>query len=293
VEEDDSTNQALRLLGQSVGIISLGRRIVLIEGTTSSLDKQTYGFLLKNRYPSLVLVPTGGKDDIRAFGSAFERVLSKTLWGVEFFMICDRDAADASDTTRLEAESNGRLRFLKKYHLENYFLDAPTLATVFEHQLPADSWLRSPDRINEKLRELAKANVSYAAALIASSHIRRQVGSVSVMPKGCHGKSSDDLVALINTKVTEEATRASSVLRSADIEQFVRKTYSELESAANDPLDSWKAIFPGKQVFAQFAAAAGIDGARLKLAFLNQVTQKQLPIFDDVMSIFSDFASRG
>lgn len=130
VEEGDNTNQALRLLGQSIGIVSLGRRLVLIEGTTSSLDKQTYGFLLKNRFPGLVLVPTGGKDIIRAFAQLFDEVLDRTIWGVEFSMLCDRDAAGAHDIVRLEAESKGRLRFLPKYHLENYFLDADTLASV-------------------------------------------------------------------------------------------------------------------------------------------------------------------
>lgn len=37
--EDDETNTALRLLGQSIGIISLGKKIILIEGENSSLDK--------------------------------------------------------------------------------------------------------------------------------------------------------------------------------------------------------------------------------------------------------------
>ena len=43
VKDDDETNEALKLLGQSIGIISLGRKIVLVEGAKSSLDKQTYG----------------------------------------------------------------------------------------------------------------------------------------------------------------------------------------------------------------------------------------------------------
>lgn len=38
-----AANRALRLLGQSIGIVALGKRIVLIEGADSSLDKQTYG----------------------------------------------------------------------------------------------------------------------------------------------------------------------------------------------------------------------------------------------------------
>jgi predicted ATP-binding protein involved in virulence len=39
VAEDDETHQALKLLGQSIGIISLGKKLVLIEGEQGSLDK--------------------------------------------------------------------------------------------------------------------------------------------------------------------------------------------------------------------------------------------------------------
>lgn len=60
VREDDKTHQALKLLGQSIGIIALGRKLVLIEGLQASLDKQVYGAILKNRSPGLVLVPSGG-----------------------------------------------------------------------------------------------------------------------------------------------------------------------------------------------------------------------------------------
>jgi energy-coupling factor transporter ATP-binding protein EcfA2 len=61
VREDDAAADVLHLLGQSVGVISLGRRLVLIEGANNSLDKQTYGAIVGADYPELVLVPTGGK----------------------------------------------------------------------------------------------------------------------------------------------------------------------------------------------------------------------------------------
>ena len=290
VEEDDTTNQALRLLGQSIGIVSLGRRIVLIEGGSSSLDKQAYGFLLKSKHPNLVLVPTGGKDDIRAFASVFDRVLSKTIWGVDFFMLCDHDAADTTEIARLESESKGRLRFLRRYHLENYFLDAVVLARLFEDTEASDSWLRSPEQISQRLRQIASANLSYAAALIASNRIRRQVGNVSVMPKGVHNKSVDELAALVVARVTEEAKRASQVLTSGDVEAQVRSIYAELDAMLKDPSDRWLTVIPGKTILAQFAAAAGMDLGRLKLAYLNRVTRDNLAVFDEPISIFSDFA---
>lgn len=98
VAESDETNQALRLLGQSIGIVALGKRIVLIEGADSSLDKQTYGSILGNSHPDLVLVPSGGKHVIESFDAVYDGVLSRTIWGVEFFMLCDRDSAPPADS---------------------------------------------------------------------------------------------------------------------------------------------------------------------------------------------------
>jgi hypothetical protein len=81
VNRDDATNHALNLLGQSIGIISLGKKLLLIEGNEASLDKQTYGAILKNEFPELVLVPVGGKGAIRSFDEVVDSVLNRTIWG--------------------------------------------------------------------------------------------------------------------------------------------------------------------------------------------------------------------
>jgi len=183
VRDDDATNEALRLLGQSIGVIALGRRLVLVEGAASSLDKQTYGLLLKNRFPSLVLVPTGGKDLILSFGQVLAHVLERTVWGVEFFMLCDRDSAPVSEIPTLETQANGRLKFLNRYHLENYFLNAEVIARMFVELEPPGSWLRDAAAIEQRLREIARESLSYATALIVSTQIRRRVGNVTLMPR--------------------------------------------------------------------------------------------------------------
>lgn len=291
VEEDDSTNQALKLLGQSIGIVALGRRLVLIEGTASSLDKQTYGFLLKNRFPGLVLVPTGGKDLIQSFGPIVDNILNKALWGVDFFMLCDRDSANTEDIARLQSETKGRLRFLGKYHLENYFLNATVIARIFEDCEPEGSWLRNPGKIETRLREIALASLSYATALIVSGQFRRRLGNVNVMPKGSHGKSVDELAGLMISKAAEESARAQSALKGDEVEQMVRHVFSDLSGALQDPSDTWKSVIPGKQILSQFAGAASMDIARFKLAYLRNVDQYNLPVFDELISIFAHFSS--
>ena len=68
------------MLGHSVGVISLGKRLVLVEGDRASLDKQVYGSIAGNESPDLVIVPVGGKETISSFQRALDTVLTRTIW---------------------------------------------------------------------------------------------------------------------------------------------------------------------------------------------------------------------
>jgi energy-coupling factor transporter ATP-binding protein EcfA2 len=107
---DDSVT-ALKELGQSLGVISLGRRIVLIEGKDTSIDRDTYGAILQGRFPSLVLAPSGSRQTILSFSRILEDVLDKNVWGIDFFMVADRDNSLPDEVlNELEKRANGRLR---------------------------------------------------------------------------------------------------------------------------------------------------------------------------------------
>lgn len=294
VRDDDGTNRALRLLGQSVGIVALGRRIVLIEGRTSSLDKQTYGAILRNRLNNLVLVPSGGKATLKSFATVVDEVLSQALWGVEFFMLCDRDALSPSAASaELEARSGGRLRTLKRYHLENYFLEEDVLAQCFAEMEPAASWLRSPDSIRERLRELAVSMVSYATALTVSGELRESVGNVDLMPKACHNKNAEELASLILDRAAAEQDRVRSALEVGRVAKLAEQTFVAMTQSVAPGSDQWKKVIPGKPLLAQFAAAANIDVGRLKLMYLGVSSRREPDAFQDIVDVFSDFSRYG
>ena len=290
VREDDATNEALRLIGQSIGIVSLGKRIVLIEGAHTSLDKQTYGAILKNRFPGLVLVPSGGRGLLQAFHAIAEQVLEKTLWGVEFFMLCDRDALPpgkaASD---VEAKAAGRLRVLNRYHLENYFLDEQILATLFADWVPSDSWLRDPQAVRARLEQIASTAVPYATALMIASRHREQFGNLDLMAKGCHGKSLAELSQLILAKAATESSRFADAVSQAALEKDIQATHAAMSASLTD--GTWKSLIPGKVIFEQFASISGVPSGRLKIRYLAECEKKSPHPFQDVLDIFSQFDS--
>ncbi len=291
VSADDETNQALNLLGQSIGIVALGRRIVLVEGTNASLDKQVYGSIISNKLPNLVLVPSGGKATITSFSTVSSQVLEKTIWGIEFFMLCDGDTTPSPLSETTGSNAPDRFRLLPRYHLENYFLDEQILARVFSHMESEESWLTSPEEIRKKLHEIARNTISYAVSLQVSSIFRLHAGNIDLMPKDCHGRSKEELLSLISGRATEERQRVTSIIDVGPINQAISQRFQALENSLTDGTDSWKRLIPGRPILKIFASQAKLDIGRLKTLYLRESEKEDFAIFGDIIEIFRHFAS--
>jgi hypothetical protein len=295
VTENDDTHQALRLVGQSIGIVALGKKIVLVEGQHGSLDKQTYGAILRGRFPDLVLVPSGGKGFIQTFGSLNELVLQKTIWGVNFFMLCDGDAVPPGrDVTSLNEASRGRMQVLQRYHLENYFLEAEVITRVFdvlETDASDRAWLRDATAVDDRLKSIARENLSYAAALIVAAHFRERAGNVDLMPRGCHGKTTEELIVLFDERAQGERQRLTDALSATELAEFTRATMTELEQSLSD--GTWKAKVPGRQVLQIFCSNkhSGLDFGRFKTAYIKAASSLSASPFAEIEQVFSGFST--
>lgn len=291
VSEDDETNQALRLLGHSIGIISLGKKIVLIEGGQSSLDKQTYGSLIGNRYPQLVLVSSGGKELIRSFQIISEKVLDRTLWGVEFFMLCDRDSMPlTAGVTADDAASRSKLRVLERYHLENYFLDENVWVKVFSHMEAADFWLRSPEQVRKKMVELARGLVSYSVALSITASVRMAVGNVGLMPKECHGKSVVELQELVSDRIGAESKRVGIALDVEAIGTRIEEQFQRVQKSLDEDTDEWRQLLPGRPLLGKFVSLTGLGMSQAKTMYVREAVEVSPSPFQDIEEIFRAFA---
>lgn len=234
-------------------------------------------------------MPSGGREVIESFQQLSDKVLSKTIWGVDFFMICDRDITDKAEVAAIEKSTGGKLKYLKRYHLENYFLDALTLSKIFEDIEPEESWLLDEVQIKNKLRQLAIETIPHATALIVAAQIRRLVGNISVMPKGLQ-QDVNLLVTLFQKKVSEEQIRTTTALDMPNIEQLIRQTYANFETICNDGSDRWIELIPGKQILSRFAPMTPLDVGRIKLAYVKSTQKHSLHTFDEIVSIFREFS---
>lgn len=288
VHQDDETHHALQTLGQSIGVISLGKKLVLIEGHESSLDKQTYGAILKNRFPEFVMVPVGGKGTLRSFDEIRASILNKAIWGVNFYLLCDRDAVNAFGKTSVESNLSERIRMLPRYHLENYFLHEETLARAFQAVEPATSPLCDVGYITQKLKDIGKTVVPYAVALTVSASIREAVGNVSLMPKGAGAAASpEDLIGLFDVRLKEEVARVQSGMDTAIIQQLVQSEFARLVSSLEQGTQEWKSDLPGRVVLNKFAATTSLKVGHIKQLYLR-AAETNSPAFDDLVQIFTE-----
>jgi len=295
VREDDEMARVLSMLGHSVGVISLGKRLVLVEGSRASLDKQVYGSIVGSDFPSLVIVPVGGKDTLASFQRALDTVLTRTVWGVEFFMLADGDSAAASTSpVELEQRSKGRLKLLPRYHLENYFLNDQVLANLFMSMgEPSESWLRDPAQIRARIRELAQPFISYAVALKVSQHVRLQVGNIDIMPSDCTGKEREELLGAFQAGHSVESSRLSVAMDPKALADLVDAEYSRVKEVFDRNDEDWKRMLPGRPILSKFAQTANLDAVRLKRMYIKVARDSGPDPFAEIREIFKSFATYG
>ena len=288
IEPTSDVAEALHQLGQSLGIVSLGKKIVLIEGSDSSLDKKTYGQIVKDKFPELVLLPSGGKENLSSFKTIASEVLDKSLWGIQFFMLADRDAA-----TETQPTGSDNFRILTRYHLENYFLDAKILCQCFADREDEDSWLLSVEKIEARLREIARETLGYSVSLVVSKKIREAAGNVSVMPKNSHEMDVVTLVDAFSKKAANERQRVTTELDDDSVRQLVKDTYQKFEALLAKPGDDWKKEFPGKPILSSFCNVAQDKKSRLKNLYIRKAQEADTNPFQEIIDIFSSFAQAG
>ena len=290
VKPGDENIGILRQLGENLGVISLGRNIVLIEGTDGSLDRATYTSVLEGRFPEFALSPSTSRDRMVAFESITRDVLDKTMWGIRFFMIGDRDNSLSSEQlASLETESRGKLRFLKRYHLENYFLDESTIARAFEDMVAPENWLREPAKIRGVLRECASETLPYAMQIWANTFLRGRTHHTWPDLK-LNGARNFEAFKPAITKAAEFLP--STVPTVAEVVSAVEAKWKDVGASIEADTDLWKSALPGKPILGMFSTRANLDRDRLCRLYVKADTSAEVSAFQDILDIFESFRSQ-
>jgi hypothetical protein len=287
MEPSGSYVAALKELGQSLGVISLGRKIVLIEGDDSSIDKDTYGAIVQEQFPEFVLTSSGSRQTILSFQRIVEEVLDKTMWGIEFYMLADRDnSLPDSELARLEESSKGRLKFLPRYHLENYFLDEDTISDSFANIVKEDEWIRKPEQVRSTIVDLARKSLPLAVNIWIGTYSRRLTSGPTISVKDCANMNESEYLSTLEPLVKEEITSFQTKLDPELVRKQARYRWEELEKSLENGSDRWKVLFPGKILVSRFCNLAKIEKGHFRHLYISQARDSDFIAFSEVTEIF-------
>jgi hypothetical protein len=242
-------------------------------------------------FPELVLAPSGSRQTSLTFAKVVEEVLDRTVWGIEFFMLADRDTSlPEPELASLEAQAKGRLKFLPRMHIENYFLDGPTIAAAFRDLVGVDSWLRDASAIEARLREIAREAIPVAVNMWLSTQIRSAVGEIDVSLKDVNRKSLPELIAMIPARIADENRRVSRYLDPAFAEAELRNRWTTLENSLAPGNQGWRSLFPGKLLVGSFCGAARLSKGYFANLYIAKSRRQEVSPFQDIIDILAEWA---
>jgi len=276
--------ETARAVGAHLGLFAVGKKLVFIEGTQASVDRLTYHKILQRSSFDAYLLPLGSVKNVNALRDVAEE-LGKAIFGVDLFMIRDRDGLTTEQVDKLE--QNPRFRVLPRRHVENYFLDAEVLSKVAQH-LYLDPAKADQAAIESEL--LACARDCLNTAVLSEVREFVQLNGVIDTPrfKNSTELEIEALMSCVTAQLGNAVAELTSAFSQAGIEKLILQTRTRLSRALEE--GSWRKEFPGKMVLARFAGRyCGQELGRVRQAYVDLALDQKPEVFEEIRGIFYHF----
>lgn len=285
-ELNHSHNEVVQLIGQNLGLFAVGKKLIFVEGKSSSIDRLTYHAIVQNVIPTAKVIPVGSVANIMTLNTIEEQIRN-SIFGIDIFMIRDRDGLD--DKQIEEIEKKGRVRFLKRRHIENYFLDPEILFKVSEKlYLTTVNTALTKELIELEIKNIAEKTLNFnllqnTKEFLAINHFFR-IPTV----KSIDTKSVADIKSEIITGVKSSLSILSTGLDEKTFTDWLDKEDSRLQRLLKT--DDWKNEFHGKIIFSHLCSdLLKEDPLRVRQAYVDIALSDNPNLFDDLINIFKEF----
>ena len=283
---NQSHDELVRLMANNLGLFAAGKKLIFIEGEDSSLDKLTYHRIAQEAFPEARVVPAGSVSNISSLNLLAQQIRN-AIYGIDFYMIRDRDGLSDSDV--LEIESSTRVRCLKRRHLENYFLDPDVLFGVARRFCISHQNVASVDVIRSKIQEIAAGRLGYTLMQNARDYLARncQLETPTVKDLGTKDVSiiKQEIVSLVSDSLTQLASDASEAI----LKEWLDREEGVLKQALEN--GDWVKSFHGKEIFGILCSKILKNKNKLSVrqAYLDVAMEIKPDVFVDIKQILEHF----
>lgn len=281
-----SHKELVQLIGENLGLFAVGKKLVFVEGENASIDRLTYHAIAQKYLSEAKIIPVGSVENLVTL-NAFEKQIRNSIFGIELYMIRDRDGL--SDTQIQNIEQNGRIKCLKRRHIENYFLDPEILSEVavklyITTTKPEITKQFIENKLNEIAARLVKLNLlQNTKEYLGLNHIF-DIPTV----RSIETKKLEDIKAEMIDSVDTSITKLSTDLSGENLRQWMNVEQIRLETALAN--DDWKYEFQGKDIFSIFCGEVlKEDKLKVRHVYIDIALEKKSDVFSDIIDIFNSF----
>ena len=242
-----SHHELVQLIGENLGLFAVGKKIVFVEGESSSIDRLTYHKIALSVNPELKISPVGSVMNIGALKTVEEQ-LRNSVFGVDMYMLRDRDGLRQDQIDELE--EGKKLICLKRRHIENYFLNEEILHKVAKHlYLNKNNTDISIAKITSEMKRIATETIGFNLYKNFKEHITANYSIKVPKVNSIDKKSLTEVKSLIKTGLETNINALSSDLDKTKTEDWLNKEQLRLEKLLES--NAWKTEFQGKIIFSK------------------------------------------
>jgi len=171
IDTKDERIRTLKALGATLSAQLVSQRVVYVEGDS---DKDILEYFEPNITQRASFIPSGG---VKPLGQVVE-LLNKATQYENFRGIRDRNSLTEKEIEKLEETSQGRLHIWRRYHIENYLIDANAILKVLsEHgtAIKCRTVFKNVDDVERELRAIADGLRNKVIAMKLESELNKKI----------------------------------------------------------------------------------------------------------------------
>ncbi len=280
-----SHKELVQLIGENLGLFAVGKKLIFIEGEDSSIDRLTYHKIAQKYLPEAKFIPVGSVENLLTL-NAFEEQIRNSIFGIDIYMIRDRDGLSVEKIENIE--ENGKIKCLKRRHIENYFLDSEILFKVAEQFcITATNIEITQDFIKQKLKEIATNQIKLNLLQNTKEYLKLNHNFDIPTVKSLETKELEEIKTEMVGNTTTSLTQLSTNLSEEILTEWMNKEEEKLNNSLED--GSWKNSFQGKTIFSMICGELGEDQLKVRQAYIDIALEKKPEVFDDIKEIFQSF----
>lgn len=283
-----SHKELVKLIGENLGLFAVGKKLIFVEGENSSTDKLTYHAIAQKYLPEARIISVGSVDNLGTLNS-FEEQIRNSIFGIDLYMVRDRDGL--SDDQIQKIETNGKIRCLKKRHIENYFLDPKILFRVAEKlYLTSIATALTENFIEQEINRIANESLKYSLLQNIKEYLGVNHSFQIPTIRSLETKSLEDIETEMITSVNTSINQLSISLSKESLGKWIAEKKNSLLTSLKD--SSWRDKFHGKIIFSKLCSEVLRDDAvKIRQAYVDIALEEKPKVFQDIIEIFKSFNS--